>query len=214
MNNAKNGKRGKFPLQSGQGSGRSRVTGDNQHFDPAFHKVSRCLQGVAGNGFLAFGAVWQTGGISKIDKIFVGHFILQGFENCQASHAGVKDPNGQMRIERVCHELFLKEVVWLFGLEHKSLAFMAQKSGRKMGSSGQPRYSLSEEIVNSVSHGLGILLSVAGLGVLTVFSALLGVPFYAWRKLPYHHGIWHLPFFAVLFFCNSDPVTDVSERDG
>ena len=68
---------------------------------------------------------------------------------------------------------------------------MAQKSGRKMGSSGQPRYSLSEEIVNSVSHGLGILLSVAGLGVLTVFSALYG-------------NVWHIVscsiFAATLIF--------------
>lgn len=36
------------------------------------------------------------------------------------------------------------------------------------------RYTLGEEIANSVIHGLGILLAIAGFGVLTAFSALYG----------------------------------------
>ena len=66
----------------------------------------------------------------------------------------------------------------------------------------------AKPLMQSVESGGFLLLLLGGL------AYSLGVPFYAWRKLPYHHGIWHLPFFAVLFFCNSDPVTDVSERDG
>jgi hemolysin III len=33
----------------------------------------------------------------------------------------------------------------------------------------------------------GTLLVLAGGGLYT-----LGVPFYAWRSLPHHHGIWHV----------------------
>lgn len=49
----------------------------------------------------------------------------------------------------------------------------------------------------------GMVLLLAGGAAYT-----LGVPFYLWRKLPYHHAIWHafvlagsvLHFFAVLFY--------------
>ena len=41
------------------------------------------------------------------------------------------------------------------------------------------RYSLGEEIANSVSHGVGALLAVGGLVVLTVFAALRG-------------NVWHI----------------------
>lgn len=37
-----------------------------------------------------------------------------------------------------------------------------------------PRYTTSEEIVNSVTHGLGIVLSITGLVVLTIFASLYG----------------------------------------
>ena len=37
-----------------------------------------------------------------------------------------------------------------------------------------PRYSLAEEIANSVTHGIGLILAVAGLGILTAFSARFG----------------------------------------
>ena len=37
-----------------------------------------------------------------------------------------------------------------------------------------PRYSPGEEIANSVSHGVGIALSIAGLAVMVAFSALEG----------------------------------------
>lgn len=37
-----------------------------------------------------------------------------------------------------------------------------------------PRYTLGEEIANSVIHGVGIVLGIAGLGVLTAFASLHG----------------------------------------
>lgn len=37
-----------------------------------------------------------------------------------------------------------------------------------------PRYSTGEEIANSIIHGLGIVLAIAGLGLLTAFASLRG----------------------------------------
>jgi hemolysin III len=37
-----------------------------------------------------------------------------------------------------------------------------------------PCYSLAEEIASSVTHGIGAVLAVAGLAVLTAFAALRG----------------------------------------
>jgi hemolysin III len=37
-----------------------------------------------------------------------------------------------------------------------------------------PRYSKGEEIANSVTHGIGVIVSIAGLVLLIVFSALYG----------------------------------------
>ena len=37
-----------------------------------------------------------------------------------------------------------------------------------------PRYTLGEEIASSVIHGIGIVLGIAGLGVLTAFASLHG----------------------------------------
>jgi hemolysin III len=41
-----------------------------------------------------------------------------------------------------------------------------------------PRYSPSEEIANSVTHGVGVVLSIAGLAVLTAFASVFGT---AWH---------------------------------
>lgn len=41
-----------------------------------------------------------------------------------------------------------------------------------------PRYGLYEEIANSITHGIGILLAIAGLAVLTAFASLYGT---AWH---------------------------------
>ncbi|MBW2592431.1 MAG: hemolysin III family protein [Deltaproteobacteria bacterium] len=41
------------------------------------------------------------------------------------------------------------------------------------------RYSPGEEIANSITHGVGILLAVAGLGVLTAFASVYG-------------NVWHI----------------------
>ncbi len=48
-----------------------------------------------------------------------------------------------------------------------------------------PRYTLGEEIANSLTHGLGLVLSIAGLAVLAAFASALGT-------------ICH--FCAILFF--------------
>jgi hemolysin III len=37
-----------------------------------------------------------------------------------------------------------------------------------------PLYSVGEEIANSVTHGVGLVLAIAGLGVLTAFASRLG----------------------------------------
>ncbi|MBN2231809.1 MAG: hemolysin III family protein [Deltaproteobacteria bacterium] len=41
-------------------------------------------------------------------------------------------------------------------------------------SAAPPRYSVAEEIANSVTHSLGIVFSIAGLGVLAAFASLFG----------------------------------------
>jgi len=43
-----------------------------------------------------------------------------------------------------------------------------------MTDSMQPRYSRNEETANSITHGLGILLSIAALTILTTFAVKLG----------------------------------------
>jgi hemolysin III len=48
-----------------------------------------------------------------------------------------------------------------------------------MTSDSKPRYSIGEEIANSVTHGVGVVLSIGGLAVLTAFASLLG-------------NVWHI----------------------
>ena len=45
---------------------------------------------------------------------------------------------------------------------------------RRMSGHGKTKYSTAEEIANSITHGIGIVLAVAGLGVLTAFAGKLG----------------------------------------
>jgi len=45
---------------------------------------------------------------------------------------------------------------------------------RRMCARHEPRYTLGEEIANSVTHGIGIVLAIAGLAVMCVFAALYG----------------------------------------
>mgnify|MGYP006293101353 FL=1 len=45
---------------------------------------------------------------------------------------------------------------------------------RRLSERGKAKYSTSEEIANSITHGIGIVLAVAGLGVLTAFAGRLG----------------------------------------
>lgn len=39
-----------------------------------------------------------------------------------------------------------------------------------------PRYTLGEEIANGITHGIGVVLAIAALAVLTAFAALRGTP--------------------------------------
>jgi hemolysin III len=43
-----------------------------------------------------------------------------------------------------------------------------------MTSHSKPRYSIGEEIANSVTHGVGVVLSIGGLAVLTAFASVWG----------------------------------------
>jgi len=45
--------------------------------------------------------------------------------------------------------------------------------------SALPRYSSREELANSITHGIGILFSIAALGVLTAFASVFG-------------SVWHI----------------------
>jgi hemolysin III len=57
-------------------------------------------------------------------------------------------------------------------------------------------------MIDNVAPGGLILLAAGGV------AYTVGVPFYKWRRLPYHHAVWHgfvllgsaLHFFAVLFY--------------
>ncbi len=59
-----------------------------------------------------------------------------------------------------------------------------------------------EPMLNNVAPGGLLLLLLGGL------AYTLGVVFYVWKRLPYHHAIWHvfvlagsiLHFFAILFY--------------
>jgi len=60
----------------------------------------------------------------------------------------------------------------------------------------------AKPMLNSVAPGGLWLLLLGGL------AYTLGVVFYVWKRLPYHHAIWHvfvlagsvLHFFAILFY--------------
>lgn len=41
-----------------------------------------------------------------------------------------------------------------------------------------PRYSRNEEIANSITHALGVLLSIVGLAILAAFAGMLGTPWH------------------------------------
>lgn len=75
-----------------------------------------------------------------------------------------------------------------------------------------------EPMLNSVAPGGLLLLLLGGL------AYTLGIVFYAWKRLPYHHAIWHvfvlagsiLHFFAILFYviplAAPDPGAPIGQR--
>lgn len=98
-------------------------------------------------------------------------------------------------------------VVW--GLAVAGIALRLLLNGRRHGiivglyiAMGWVMVIAARPLIENVAPG-GVLLLAAGGVAYTV-----GVPFYKWRSLPYHHAIWHgfvllgslLHFFAVLFY--------------
>ena len=75
-----------------------------------------------------------------------------------------------------------------------------------------------EPMLNSVAPGGLLLLLLGGL------AYTLGIVFYAWKRLPYHHAIWHgfvlagsiSHFFAILFYviplAAPDPGAPIGQR--
>ncbi len=75
-----------------------------------------------------------------------------------------------------------------------------------------------EPMLNSVAPGGLLLLLLGGL------AYTLGIVFYAWKRLPYHHAIWHVfvlagsisHFFAILFYviplAAPDPGAPIGQR--
>lgn len=55
---------------------------------------------------------------------------------------------------------------------------MEQRSGDTVNSADESRYTVGEEIANSVTHGLGALGSLVGLVILAVCSAAYGTPWH------------------------------------
>ncbi|MBK7543798.1 MAG: hemolysin III family protein [Candidatus Competibacteraceae bacterium] len=74
----------------------------------------------------------------------------------------------------------------------------------------------SKPLLNSVAPG-GLLLLLSG-----GLAYTLGVVFYVWKRLPYHHAIWHgfvlagsiLHFFAILFYVIPLAAPDYSAQAG
>jgi len=58
-------------------------------------------------------------------------------------------------------------------LVHRTLAMHCYNIGMSKRN-GSPFYSNAEEIANSITHGLGTVLSIAGLAVLTSFASMFG----------------------------------------
>ncbi|MCX8070202.1 MAG: hemolysin III family protein, partial [Thermodesulfovibrionales bacterium] len=62
------------------------------------------------------------------------------------------------------------------------------------------QYSFGEELANSITHGIGVLLSIAGLAVLSAFSSLFG-------------NVWHIVSCSIygatliLLYTSSTPVS-------
>ena len=53
-----------------------------------------------------------------------------------------------------------------------------------------PKYSKAEEIMNAVTHGIGIALSIAGLVILVVFAAIYGDAWKVVSSAIYGAHIW------------------------
>jgi hemolysin III len=73
------------------------------------------------------------------------------------------------------------------------------------------RYSIGEEIANAITHGIGALLSIAGLAVLVSFAALYGDAWHVvstsifgatlvllYAASTVYHSVWHHPTKRIL----------------
>lgn len=68
-----------------------------------------------------------------------------------------------------------------------------------------PKYSKGEEIANSVTHGIGVLVSIAGLVLLIVFSALYGNAWHVVSSSIYGSSMLLLYFASTLYHSLQGP---------
>lgn len=61
------------------------------------------------------------------------------------------------------------------------------------------KYTLGEEIANSITHGIGALLSLAGLIILIIFSALKGSPLQTFSVIVYGTSLFLLYLASTLY---------------
>ena len=81
------------------------------------------------------------------------------------------------------------------------------------------RYSIGEEIANAITHGIGALLSIAGLAVLVSFAALDGDAWHVvstsifgatlvllYAASTVYHSVWHYPTKRILQRCDHSAI--------
>lgn len=67
------------------------------------------------------------------------------------------------------------------------------------------RYTPAEEIANAITHGIGILVSISGLGVLTAFASVLGDAWHIVSVSIYAASQILLYTFSTLYHATSNP---------
>lgn len=85
-----------FP-QGGQGCRSCCIASYNEHLYAVLDERFGALQGVALYRCSALGAVGESGGVAKIDEVFMRELFLKRPEDREPTHAGVKNADGQCR---------------------------------------------------------------------------------------------------------------------
>ena len=60
----------------------------------AIEQEADVLVGELADGFRAFGAVGQAGGVAEVDDVFGGQQLLDGADDSQAADAGIEEAQG------------------------------------------------------------------------------------------------------------------------